>query len=238
MNHKTSFSEALRSAAIELSPATVDKLFAYLDLMLQMNQRINLTAITDYHEALYKHIFDSLIILNLPEFSAAASILDIGSGAGFPGIPLAICFPEKTIVSLDSTQKKILFQQQVCQELEINNLQPVWGRAEEYGRDPAYRERFDLVTARAVSAINILLELAIPFCKIEKHAIFYKGKEIRDELAAAQSTQQLLSAFSPRTIDYCLPGSLGDRTLVVFKKLAATPAQYPRKSGLPQKRPL
>jgi 16S rRNA (guanine527-N7)-methyltransferase len=238
MSHRTSFSEALQSAAIELPSAAVDKLFAYLDLMLQMNEQINLTAITDYREALYKHIFDSLMILNLSEFGAAASILDIGSGAGFPGIPLAICFPEKKIVSLDSTQKKILFQQQVCQELEITNLQPVWGRAEEYGRDHDYRERFDLVTARAVSALNILLELAIPFCKIEKHAVFYKGKEIQDELAAAQASQQVLSASPPRIIDYRLPENRGDRTLVIFQKLAATPDQYPRKSGLPQKRPL
>ncbi len=223
---------------LELAEPAAVKLDQFLNLVIETNAHLNLTAITAYEEAYIKHLYDSLALIALPEFAGAHSVIDIGSGAGFPGIPLAICFPDKQFLSLDSTQKKINFQRQACESLGLTNLKAVWGRAEELAHQADYRENFDLALARAVSQTNVLLELALPFMKVHAAAVFYKGKDYERELTAIENALPVLGAQLDRTVPYLLPRDFGERALVVIEKIEPTPSQYPRKPGVPQKKPL
>jgi 16S rRNA (guanine527-N7)-methyltransferase len=228
----------LKNTAINLDEKTGTKLFDFIGLLLEANQTTNLTAISDYQEALFKHIYDSLIIIKRPEYLHAERILDIGSGAGVPGIPLAICSPNKQIISLDSVQKKIKFQEQTCRVLNILNIKPVWARAEDFIKDSQQREQFDLVLARAVAPLNILAELTIPFLKLQGYALLYKGRDYQQELQQAQKAITIVGGRVCETITSELPLDYGTRTLVVIQKIQPSPKEFPRKAGVPQKAPL
>jgi 16S rRNA (guanine527-N7)-methyltransferase len=228
----------LKKLSIDLPVSTVNKLLHYVDLLLNANKTTNLTAITDYQEALFKHIYDSLMIINCPAYSKAERILDVGSGAGLPSIPLAICSSEKQFISLDSIQKKIRFQEQACQTLEINNLRPVWARAEDFIQTRKEREQFDLAIARAVSSLNVLTEITIPFIKIHGCVMFYKGKDYQNELQAAQRAIMIMGGKVDSIIATELPLGYGTRSLITIRKTQPSPLQYPRKAGVPQKKPL
>ncbi|TCL76325.1 16S rRNA m(7)G-527 methyltransferase [Hydrogenispora ethanolica] len=227
-----------RQAGLELSDSAHERLVQFLELVIHTNEQLNLTAITSLEEGYVKHLYDSLAIIGLPEFARADTLIDIGSGAGFPSIPLAICFPGKRFTSLDSTQKKINFQAQAAELLGLQNFTTCWGRAEELAHSPAYRESFDLATARAVAQVNILLELALPFVKTGSAAVFYKGKDYLSELESLQKPLAVLHAGLDRAISYHLPDNLGERAFVVFQKQQPTASAYPRKPGVPQKKPL
>ncbi len=228
----------LNKIGIDLPESILQKLIEYIDILLRVNKVINLTAITDIHEALIKHIYDSLVVLNFPEYTKAESILDIGSGAGIPGIPLAISSPEKKFISLDATQKKIKFQEDVCNSLLLNNLQPIWSRAEDYIKQNGVRENFDLILSRAVAPINTLAELTIPYCKIKGRAIFYKGKDYQDELNEGEKAIFILGGKVERVKLFDLPKDYGTRALISIIKEKSTSNQYPRKAGTPSKNPL
>lgn len=232
------FLSELQKVGIELPGANLEKLFAFLKMLLTANQTTNLTAIKDYQEALIKHLFDSLVIFNHPVFQNAQTILDVGSGAGIPAIPLAICAPQKQVNSLDSTRKKIEFQETVRQELQLANLFPLWGRAEELGKSAVHREQYDLVIARAVSATNSLVELTIPFLKLNSHALYYKGKDYQQEIKDAEKALQILNTTLESIIKTSLPSGQGERAVIIVKKIKNTPAKYPRANGAPQKHPL
>jgi 16S rRNA (guanine527-N7)-methyltransferase len=228
----------LQQLNIEITVAQYEKLFVYLQKLLITNQTTNLTAITDYSEALVKHLFDSLIILDQPVFINANNILDVGSGAGLPSIPLAICHPEKRFFSLEATRKKVNFQQQACEELDIKNHFVFWGRAEEYAHDRNHREQYDLVLARALAATDTLAELTLPFVALDQYAIYYKAKEYLSELQNAEKAIKLLGGLVIKSVKTDLPDENGTRSLIMIKKLNTTPKNYPRRSGLPQKAPL
>lgn len=216
----------------------VQKLLAFLDFLLEANKSTNLTAITDYQEALIKHIFDSLVILNRPEFVAAQSLIDVGSGAGIPGIPLAIAQPTKKITLLEATQKKVNFQRDASQYLGLQNTIPLWGRAEEVAHLSAHRESYDLAIGRAVSAANVLAELTLPFVRTGGFVIFYKGQDYPNELQHARYTIDLLGGKFIDSIELFLPFNYGMRSLLIIQKIKSTPTPYPRKPGTPQKKPL
>lgn len=228
----------IKKLAISLAPDALRKLFRYIDLLLAANKTTNLTAITDYQEALFKHLYDSLVIINYPAYSNAQRVIDIGSGAGLPCIPLAICSPEKQFVSLDSVQKKIKFQEQACQTLEINNIKPIWSRAEDFIRNYREREQFELAVARAVASLNVLAEITIPLLKINGYAMFYKGKDYQNELQAAKQAIVMMGGKVADVISSELPLEYGARSLIAIKKVKDTPLQYPRKAGILQKNPL
>ncbi len=225
-------------ASIKLSEHTLYQLFQFIDFLLDANQSVNLTAITDQKEALFKHIFDSLVIFNRPEYIEARRIIDIGSGAGIPGIPLAICSPEKQFISLDSVQKKIKFQEQFCKQFCIHNINPVWSRAEDFITIGKEQGGFDLAIARAVAPLNILVELILPFVSIHGYAILYKGKDYHNELDEAEKAIQILGGSLIDCLTTELPFSYGFRSVVIIKKINPTPNGYPRKAGIPQKKPL
>jgi 16S rRNA (guanine527-N7)-methyltransferase len=232
------FTQELEKVEIRLSDAACEKLFRFINLLLEENKTTNLTAITDYEEALIKHLFDSLSIINLPEFQSAGRILDLGSGAGIPSLPLAICQPDKQFESLDSTRKKIEFQQKAGRDMQIENHFPMWGRAEEFGQLPDYRGQYDLVLARAVSAANTLAELTIPFAKVNGFTFFYKGKDYQPELYSAENALLILGGVVSRIIHTGLPLNYGSRTLIIIQKIKQTPSKYPRPNGIPHKKPL
>ncbi|HEX3045500.1 MAG TPA: 16S rRNA (guanine(527)-N(7))-methyltransferase RsmG [Bacillota bacterium] len=230
--------DALQKKDIQISPAIFEKLCAFIRLLLEANETVNLTSITEYEAALVKHIYDALIITRIAEFQKAEKILDVGSGAGIPGIPLAIANPQLTFYLLEATQKKVNFQQQACETLQINNCHSIWGRAEDLGAKPEYREHFNLVLARAVAEINQLAELTLPFVKINGACILYKGKDFHSELKAGQNAITVLGGFITSTKEDELPGNYGDRALIIIQKQHQTPSKYPRKANLIQKKPL
>lgn len=232
------FQMDLNQAGIVFPEDTIEKLVLFVRRLLEVNQHINLTAITDFNEALYKHLYDALLISTIEPFQKAECLLDIGSGGGIPSIPLAIAFPNKRIYSLEATQKKVNFQASVKEELCLNNFYPIWNRAEILAHEPEHREQYDMVTARAVAAANILTELTLPFIKVGGHAAFYKGREAASELDAASGALAKLKASAVGIYDYQLPYQYGERHIILIRKGAITPKEYPRKPGIPQKKPL
>ncbi len=230
--------DELEKASIKFSQHTFHQLFQFIDFLLDANQTVNLTAITDRKEALFKHIFDSLVVFNRSEYLDARRIIDIGSGAGIPGIPLAICSPEKQFVSLDSVQKKIKFQEQFCKRFGIHNINPVWSRAEDFIEIFKEYEGFDLAIARAVAPLKIIAELTLPFVSTHGHAILYKGKDYHNELDEAEKAITILGGSVKDCLTMELPFSYGFRSIVIIEKIHPTPNGYPRKAGIPQKKPL
>lgn len=230
--------DELQKISLNLSNEQFEKLLTYLKRMLEVNQHMNLTAIKDYDEGLFKHLYDALLVVQEPIFLNAKKILDLGSGGGVPAIPLAIAFPDKQIFSLDATRKKIDFQQETAEMLGLSNFNPLWDRAEVLGHDAEYRGQFDLVTARAVAAVPILNEIMLPFAKIDGHILMYKGKEAQEEITSAKQSFKKLNAQFLKADFFETPNDYGTRALVLIKKIAATPREFPRKPGIPQKKPL
>lgn len=235
---KANIAPLLHEKGVDLSRDQFLQLENFINLLLLANKEINLTSITDFDEAMVKHIYDSLIIMTTPEFRSAETVIDVGSGGGIPCIPLAICNPAKSIISIEATQKKINFQIEAGRQLKLNNLTPIGGRAEEIARQAQHREQYDLVIARALAPLNILVELTVPFLKLQGRAIYYKGKDVENEIDKGIKAIQALGAELYGTKFYTLPYDFGSRTLLILRKTSFTPPLYPRKPGIPQKRPI
>lgn len=221
-----------------LLPPEAPRVFAqYYQLLLVGNKKSNLTRITDPEEALIKHFFDSLQLLAwCPKPSGP--ILDVGSGAGFPGIPLKIARPEIPVVMIDSSKKRVDFLNESGAALGLTELFAIHGRAENVARLPDYRDMYQLVVSRAVARLPLLLELCLPFVAPGGIFVSYKGPDAGQEVKeSARALQELCSRFE---IDknYDLPDNMGKRSLLIFYKEGPTPVRYPRKAGIPEKRPL
>ncbi|MGE5605196.1 MAG: 16S rRNA (guanine(527)-N(7))-methyltransferase RsmG [Bacteroidota bacterium] len=238
MSNQLDLSILLKEITLSITDYQLNRVIEYIRILLEANQTTNLTAITDFNEALVKHIYDSLLIMTLPEFESASNFIDVGSGGGLPSIPLAICNPQKKVVSLEATQKKINFQIAAARQLQLTNLFPIWGRAEETAKQSDHREQYDLAIARAVAPLNILAELALPFIKIHGFAIFYKGKEGENEIVKGELAVKTLGAEISGVKSFTLPCNYGSRVLIIYRKTQPTPSAYPRKPGVPQKKPL
>lgn len=221
---------------IELSNQQLEQFYLYMNLLLEWNEKINLTAITDPKEIILKHFIDSITIA--PYLKNAQSILDIGTGAGFPGIPLAILENSKDFVLMDSLNKRIIFLQEVIQNIALTGVQAIHGRAEELGKEKEHREHYDLVTSRAVAKLNILLEYMLPFVKVGGRCICMKSQEIEEELEEAKQAIELLGGKLERVDEIILPESDVKRKIIVIQKVRQTPIKYPRKPGTPTKEPI
>ena len=221
---------------VKLSGEQAGQFQRYMELLLAWNERVNLTAITEPEEVLEKHFVDSLTILEGCKVKEGARLLDVGTGAGFPGMALKIARPDIRLTLLDGANKKLVFLGEVCAALGLE-AERVHKRAEEAGRDSALRESFDIVTARAVAALDILAEYCLPLVKMKGLFIAMKGPGAAEELSAAEKAIDLLGGgkIGVRTIH--LP-SAGERNLVVVQKLRFTPNQYPRHGGTIRKHPL
>ena len=199
---------------------------------------MNLTGITEFDEVMRKHFLDSLSIVKAIEKKDMLRVLDLGTGAGFPGIPLKIMFPEWDIVLLDSLNKRIKFLNEVIGQLGLQKISTIHGRAEDFARKEEYREKFDLVVSRAVANLSSLSEYCLPYVKQQGIFVSYKASDVEEEVREAKKAVTVLGGNLEKTVEFQLPDTDIDRTLLVIQKIKKTPGKYPRKAGLPSKEPI
>ena len=230
------FEKGLKDLQIELSDEQVQQFLTYYEKLVETNKVMNLTAITEFEEVVEKHFLDSLSLVKVCDLSNKIRILDLGTGAGFPGIPLKIAFPELEIVLADSLNKRINFLQDVIEELDLKKITAVHARAEELARNKEYREGFDLCVSRAVANLSTLSEYCMPFVKIGGNFISYKSGEIDEEVLNAKHAIFLLGGKTKEVFKFDLYEQ--KRSFVIIEKTIGTPKAYPRKAGTPSKQPL
>lgn len=221
-----------------LSQTQIQQFVQYHQILDEWNKKMNLTAIEAPTEVVYKHFLDSVLVLDVLGDLKGLSLIDVGTGAGFPGVPLKIMVPELKICLFDSLKKRLNFLDHLSKSLGLNNVSLTHGRAEEFGIKQAYREQFDLATARAVAKLPVLLELCLPLVKVGGKFIALKGPEVADELENSVQALTLLGGKIGAVREFSLANGLYSRTLVVVEKIKPTPKAYPRKAGTPQKFPL
>ncbi|NLZ43736.1 MAG: 16S rRNA (guanine(527)-N(7))-methyltransferase RsmG [Clostridia bacterium] len=235
--------KALADFGLTFTADDVQRLYKFLHRLLQANRTVNLTALTSWEDVVSKHLLDSLALLKAPWWQemqdhAWDPMLDVGSGAGFPGLLFALLFPERSIFLLEANKKKTRFLQAIKEEEHLSQLSILPDRAETLGQQAPYREQFSLVTARAVARLPELLELTLPFCRCGGFFLAYKGPQAQEELAEAAKACEVLGGKLHTTYAYTLPWEKGERTLLFFAKVSPSPSQYPRRPGIPGKRPL
>ncbi|MED4779965.1 16S rRNA (guanine(527)-N(7))-methyltransferase RsmG [Brevibacillus choshinensis] len=232
------FAEALGAKGIVLTERQMEQFDQFFHLLVEWNEKMNLTGITEEGQVYNKHFYDSITPAFFFPFDKVESVVDIGGGAGFPSIPLKICFPHLKMTIIDSLNKRMNFLQHVASELGLENLNPVHGRAEERGQEPAHREKYQLVVARAVARMNLLSEFCLPFAKVGGHFIALKGAEMTLELGEAKKAIKTLGGKTRKVETFHLMEEAGERNIVIVEKVEATPKNYPRKAGIPAKKPL
>lgn len=233
---KTELISKAKQIGVKVSPAQAEQFQAYLELLLEWNEKINLTAITDPSEVVEKHFVDSLTLLSHCKLKEGAKVIDVGTGAGFPGLPLKIVRPDIQLTLLDGLNKRLNFLGEVCSALGIQ-AERVHKRAEEAGLDHKMRESFDVVTARAVAPLNVLCEYCLPLVKMKGFFIAMKGPGAAEELQQAENALEILGGTDVKLISLELPEA-GERSLVVVQKKEFTPKGYPRHGGTITKHPL
>jgi 16S rRNA (guanine527-N7)-methyltransferase len=228
--------DELEKLSVTLSEKQLEQFEQYYEMLIEKNKVMNLTAITEFDEVLEKHFLDSVSLIRAKDLHQPITVLDLGTGAGFPGIPLKIVFPELKVTLADSLNKRVLFLQEVIDHLQLENIEAIHGRAEDLARDKNYREQYDLVVSRAVANLSTLSEYCIPFVKIGGEFISYKSGDCEEEVVAAKSAVFLLGGKIKETVKFEL-GESG-RSFIKIEKVKGTPKTYPRKAGTPSKKPL
>lgn len=234
----TWFIEALEEKGITLSPRQLEQFETYYSMLVEWNERMNLTGITERDAVYEKHFYDSVSLSFFIDLANVQTLADIGSGAGFPSIPLKICFPHLKVVIVDSLNKRIGFLKALAEQLGLDGVECVHGRAEDVARLPQYRDAFDLVTARAVARLNVLNEFCLPFVKKGGTFAAMKGSQSDEEVKEAGVSFRELKGRLKSQYQFRLPHEQSDRHLVLVEKLDATPRKFPRKAGTPLKQPL
>lgn len=232
------FKSGLSDLGIELTEKQIDQFLTYYEILVEKNKVMNLTAITEFDEVIEKHFLDSLSLIKVKDLHNRTNVLDLGTGAGFPGIPLKIAFPELNITLMDSLNKRILFLQDVINELGLTDIEAVHGRAEEAARNKKYREKYDLCVSRAVANISTLSEYCLPFVKLGGQFISYKSGNIDEELDSAKKGIKILGGTITDVHKFDLGENKQGRSFVIIDKNQPTPKTYPRKAGTPSKNPL
>ena len=239
MEHST-FNEGLLEKAgtmgVRFSVEQMDKFYKYMNLLIEWNEKINLTAIIEPNEIILKHFIDSITILK--DIKDGLTVVDVGTGAGFPGIPLSIMNPTLKITLVDSLNKRLIFLQEVINELDLKNVELVHARAEEFGRNKKYREKFDVATSRAVANLATLSEYLLPLVKINGKAISMKAGNASQEIEDAKKAIKTLGGNINNIEEFNLPQSDIGRTIIIIDKIKETPGKYPRKPGTPSKEPI
>lgn len=210
----------------------------YYDLLIKWNSKINLTAITEKDEVWLKHFKDSLSLDRILDLDNVETVIDVGTGAGFPGIPLKIVHPHLKLTLIDSLDKRIRFLNTVIDELSLENVITIHGRAEDLAQMDMHREKYDLCVSRAVAALPVLTELCIPFVSIGGHFVSYKAEKASEEIRSAEKIIRLTGSVLNDVKEFKLCGSDISRTLIKIEKIDITPSKYPRRAGLPAKKPI
>jgi len=221
---------------VSFSDVQLEQFRIYYEMLVEKNKVMNLTGITEWDEVLEKHFLDSISLIRAVDLNRDLSVMDMGTGAGFPGIPLKIAFPNLKVTLADSLNKRVLFLQEVIDELKLEGIEAIHGRAEDLARDKRYRENYDLSVSRAVANLSTLSEYCLPFVKIGGQFISYKSGEIDEEISSSKSAVFLLGGKVKDIIKFEL-GESG-RSFIVIDKINGTPKTYPRKAGTPSKKPL
>lgn len=235
------FYKDLTELHITLSDIQVEQLITYYEMLLEKNQVVNLTAITDFDEVFKKHFIDSLSLVKACDLSHSEteiSLIDIGTGAGFPGLPLKIAYPHLQITLMDSLNKRVDFLNEVIGALEFDGIDAIHGRAEDFAKPGQLREKYDLCVSRAVANLATLSEYCMPYVKVGGKFISYKSEKVSEELKEAESAISILGGKIEEQVAFTLPDSDMYRNLVVIKKMSETPHKYPRKAGTASKKPL
>ena len=227
-----------KSIGIDLTQIQLEQFELFYNLLIEKNKVMNLTAITEMEEVIVKHFIDSMMLIKAINIDSIQTIADMGTGAGFPGIPLKIAFPKLKITLMDSLAKRLKFLDEVISTLELENITTLHGRAEDIGKNDNYREKYDLCVSRAVANLSTLSEYCLPLVKENGYFISYKSGEITEELSSSKRAISILGGNNPELVYFKLLDSNMDRSFVIIKKEKKTPKKYPRKAGLPSKEPI
>ena len=238
MNKREFLINEISNIGIKLSNEQVEQFIKYYELLVEWNSFMNLTGITDYEEVVIKHFVDSLSLVKAVNLNNDISLIDIGTGAGFPGLPLKIAFPNLKVTLLDSLNKRIKFLNEVIDQLGLNDIDTIHGRAEDFAKPDKLREKYDLCVSRAVANLSTLSEYCLPFVKLDGSFISYKSEKLSEELDSAKKAIFVLGGKFENQINFTLDNGDIYRNLVIIKKIQKTPKQYPRKSGTATKSPI
>ena len=228
--------EKSKDLGVRFSVEQTEQFFEYMNLLIEWNEKMNLTAITEPEDIILKHFIDSITILK--EIKEDVKLVDVGTGAGFPGIPISIMKPSIKVTLVDSLNKRLMFLQEVADKLNLKNINMLHMRAEELGQNKKYRESFDIATSRAVANLSTLSEYLIPLVKVNGKVISMKASSAQEEIKQANNAINVLGGAIKKIEEFNLPQSDIGRTIIVINKIKHTPEKYPRKSGIPSKEPL
>lgn len=229
---------AANNEGLQLDEKKYNQFIVYKDLIKEWNEKVNLTAITEDDEMVQKHFIDSMKVFKFDKLKGAKRVIDIGTGGGFPGIPMKIINPDTEMVLLDSLNKRINFLNEVINKLELKNIKTIHGRAEDFAQEINYREKFDVAVSRAVANLTVLSEFCIPYVKVGGYFVAMKGPAIDEEMKDAKQAISLLGGKVERIEQVNIEGSDLKHNLVIIKKIKSTPNKYPRKAGMVTKNPL
>ena len=238
MNNEEIFRQGINGFGIEANDQMINDLKTYREILVDWNQKMNLTGIEEEREVFIKHFLDSISAVSNGYIKNGISLIDVGTGAGFPGLPLKICLRDIKLTLLDSLNKRINFLQEVSNTVNLEDVEFIHGRAEDFGKDSKYREQFDVATARAVAGLPILMEFCVPFVKLGGYFVCLKGPNANLELEESQKAMEVLGLEFIEKIDIELPNEELKHNILVFKKVKNTPEKYPRKAGKPAKSPI
>jgi 16S rRNA (guanine527-N7)-methyltransferase len=230
--------QASDNESLDFDEDKYGKFIKYKELIKEWNEKINLTAITEDSEIIKKHFIDSIKVFKFKELKNAKKVIDIGTGGGFPGIPMKIINPGSKIVLLDSLNKRINFLNEVIKELKLNDIETIHGRAEDYANQSKYREKFDVAISRAVANLTVLSEFCLPYVKVGGYFVAMKGPAIEEEMKDAKNAIKILGGEIEEILKVDIEGSDLNHNLVIIRKLKETPKKYPRKAGMVTKSPL
>lgn len=232
------FVNALKANGLELNDIQINQFDIYFQMLVEWNDKINLTALTNKEDVYLKHFYDSITATFYYDFTKELHICDVGAGAGFPSIPIKICFPHLKVTIIDSLNKRIGFLNQLATELEIDQVHFHHGRAEDFGSNPRFREKFDVVMARAVARMSVLSELCLPFSKKNGVFIAMKGAQANEELVDSKKAIKVLGGEVNEINTFTLPREDSERSIITINKKLQTPKKYPRKAGTPNRNPI
>lgn len=228
----------LKELGLSVTDSQIDKFNLYYEMLIETNKVMNLTSITEYEQVIIKHFIDSLLVVNVYDINESKNMIDVGTGAGFPGIPIKIMYPEINVTLLDSLNKRLKFLNNVIEKLELKNISTIHGRAEDIAHKKEYREKYDLCVSRAVANLSTLSEYCVPFIKNNGKFISYKSSISSDEIIESKKAISVLGGKITKEETVHLPYSDMDRIFVIINKEKETPKKYPRKAGTPSKEPI